>query len=50
VSPSTPAMLIIGSAGLLLAVFGQFRPMTISVLADLFLMLPAVAQFFAWAW
>jgi len=45
--PSTPAVLASGSAGLLLALVSQLRPMTISVLADLFLMLPAVVQFFA---
>lgn len=47
VSPSTPAVLAGGGAGLLLSLFGQFRPMTISVLADLFLMLPAAIQFLA---
>ena len=47
VSPSTPAVLASGGAGLLLAVNSQLRPMTISVLADLFLMLPAVVQFLA---
>src|SRR5208337_3922249 len=46
-SPSTPAVLTSGSAGLLLALVSQLRPMTISVLADLFLMIPAVVQFFA---
>ena len=45
VSPATPAVLIGGCAGLLLLILGQFRPMTISVFADLFLMLPALAQF-----
>ncbi len=47
VSPSTPAVLASGGAGLLLAVVSQLRPMTISVLADLFLTLPAVVQFLA---
>lgn len=45
--PSMPAVLASGSAGLLLALVRQLRPMTISVLADLFLMLPAVVEFFA---
>ena len=44
VSPATPAVLAGGGAGLLLSLFSQFRPMTISVLADLFLILPAVVQ------
>ena len=44
--PSMPAVLASGGAGLLLALVSQLRPMTISVLADLFLMLPAVVQFF----
>lgn len=47
VSPLTPAALISGSIGLLLVVLGRFRPMTISLIADLFLMLPAVVQFFS---
>ena len=47
VSPATPVILAGGGAGLLLSLFSQFRPMTISVLADLFLMLPAVLQFLA---
>lgn len=46
VSPLTPDALFSGSLGLLLVVRGRFRPMTISVFADLFLMLPAVVQFF----
>jgi 4-hydroxybenzoate polyprenyltransferase len=46
-APSMPAVLASGSAGLLLALVRRLRPMTISVLADLFLMLPAVVQFFA---
>jgi len=45
VSPLAPVALIGGGAGLLLVVLGQFRPMTMSVFADLFLMLPAVLQF-----
>jgi 4-hydroxybenzoate polyprenyltransferase len=45
VSPATPLVLIGGCAALLLLVLGQFRPMTISAFADLFLMLPALAQF-----
>jgi 4-hydroxybenzoate polyprenyltransferase len=47
VSPLMPAALFSGSIGLLFVVFGRFRPMTISLFADLFLMLPAVAQFFS---
>jgi len=47
VSQATPAVLAGGGAGLLLSLFSRFRPMTISVLADLFLMLPAVLQFLA---
>jgi 4-hydroxybenzoate polyprenyltransferase len=45
VSPATPVVMIGGCAGLFLLILGQFRPMTISVFADLFLMLPALAQF-----
>jgi 4-hydroxybenzoate polyprenyltransferase len=47
VIPSTPGALSGGGIILLLVVRGRFRPMTISVFADLFLMLPAVMQFFA---
>jgi 4-hydroxybenzoate polyprenyltransferase len=47
VSRSMPAALMSGSVGLVFVVFGHFTPMTISVFADLFLMLPAVMQFFA---
>jgi 4-hydroxybenzoate polyprenyltransferase len=47
VSPLTPGALFGGGIGLLLVVLGRFRPMTISVFADLYLMLPAVMQFFA---
>ena len=45
VSASTPVVMIGGCTGLLLLMLGRFRPMTISVFADLFLMLPALAQF-----
>jgi 4-hydroxybenzoate polyprenyltransferase len=47
VSPLMPAALLSGGMVLLLVVLGRFRPMTISVFADLFLMLPAVVQFFS---
>jgi 4-hydroxybenzoate polyprenyltransferase len=47
VSPLTPGALFGGGIILLLVVRGRFRPMTISVFADLFLMLPAVMQFFS---
>jgi 4-hydroxybenzoate polyprenyltransferase len=47
VIPSTPSALFGGGIILLLVVRGRFRPMTISVFADLFLMLPAVMQLFA---
>jgi 4-hydroxybenzoate polyprenyltransferase len=46
VNPLAPGALVSGSVGLLLVVLGRFRPMTISVFADLFLMLPAVVQIF----
>jgi 4-hydroxybenzoate polyprenyltransferase len=45
VSAATPVVMIGGCAGLFLLILGRFRPMTISVFADLFLMLPAFAQF-----
>jgi len=45
VSAATPVAMIGGCAGFFLLILGQFRPMTISVFADLFLMLPALAQF-----
>jgi hypothetical protein len=41
-------VMIGGCAGLFLLILGRFRPMTISVFADLFLMLPALAQFLPW--
>jgi 4-hydroxybenzoate polyprenyltransferase len=44
VSAATPVVMIGGCAGLFLLIVGRFRPMTISVFADLFLMLPALAQ------
>jgi 4-hydroxybenzoate polyprenyltransferase len=47
VSPLMPAVLAAASAGLLLAVVRQIRPMTISMLADLFLMIPAVVEIVA---
>jgi 4-hydroxybenzoate polyprenyltransferase len=47
VSPFMPGVLFCGGTTLLLVVRGRFRPMTISVFADLYLMLPAVMQFFA---
>jgi 4-hydroxybenzoate polyprenyltransferase len=46
VSPLMPAALLSGGIVLLLVVLGRFRPMTISVFADLFLMFPAVVQLF----
>ena len=45
VSAATPLVMIGGCAGLCPLILGRFRPMTISVFADLFLMLPALAQF-----
>jgi 4-hydroxybenzoate polyprenyltransferase len=47
VSPLTPGALFGGGIILLLVARGRFRPMTISVFADLFLMVPAVMQFFS---
>jgi 4-hydroxybenzoate polyprenyltransferase len=45
VSATTPVVMIGGCASLFLLILGRLRPMTISVFADLFLMLPALAQF-----
>jgi hypothetical protein len=42
-----PAVLTGASAGLLLALVRRIGPMGISVLADLFLMAPAVVEIFA---
>jgi 4-hydroxybenzoate polyprenyltransferase len=47
VSPVMPAAIACGSAGLLFAVISRLRPLTISVLADLFLILPAIVEIFA---
>jgi len=50
VSPLLPAALAGGSAGLFFAVISRTRPMTISVLADLLLLVPAVAEIIARVW
>ena len=47
VSPVMPVALACGSAGLLFAVISRLRPLTISVFADLFLILPAILEIFA---
>ncbi len=47
VSPVMPAAIAYGSAGLLFAVISRLRPLTISVLADLFLIFPAIVEIFA---